>query len=83
MKKNLFPLGMWLLFEAIAVILWLTLDNLFYLLNFSYIGTCLALGIFLYSHKVKYARNAVQWAVGLYMLLYLGLQCTELTLHSQ
>lgn len=77
MKKNLFPLGMWLLFEAIAVILWLTLDNLFYLLNFSYIGTCLALGIFLYSHKVKYARNAVQWAVGLYMLLYLGLLSQE------
>ena len=77
MKKNLFPLGMWLLFEAIAVILWLTLDNLFYLLNFSYIGTCLALGIFLYSHKVKYARNAVQWAIGLYMLLYLGLLSQE------
>ena len=29
------------------------------------------------SHKVKYARNAVQWAVGLYMLLYLGLLSQE------
>ena len=31
-----------LLFEAVAVVLWLVRDNLFYLLNFSYIGCCLA-----------------------------------------
>ena len=35
---------LFLLFEAAAVTLWLTKDNLFYLLNFSYIGACLALG---------------------------------------
>lgn len=29
MKKYAFSAAMWLLFEAIAVILWLTLDNLF------------------------------------------------------
>ena len=29
---------LFLLFEAVAVTLWLTKDNLFYLLNFSYIG---------------------------------------------
>ena len=74
MKKNwLAPLIFWVLFEAVAIILWLSLDNLFYLFNFSYIGTCLAVGIYLYSRKWKYARNAVQWAVGLYMLVYLGL----------
>lgn len=78
MKKDyLLPLGMWLLFEAIAVTLWLTLDNIFYLFNFSYIGTCLAAGILLYSKRWKYARNAVQLAVGLYMLLYLGLVSKE------
>ena len=32
---------LFLLFEAVAVTLWLTKDNLFYLLNFSYIGVCL------------------------------------------
>ncbi len=32
---------LFLLFEAVAVTLWLTKDNLFYLLNFSYIGGCL------------------------------------------
>lgn len=45
MKKYAFPLIMWLLFEAIAITLWLALDNLFYLFNFSYIGLCLAFGI--------------------------------------
>ena len=29
---------LFLLFEAVAVTLWLTKDNFFYLLNFSYIG---------------------------------------------
>ena len=71
------PLALWLLFEAVAVTLWLTLDNLFYLLNFSYIGSCLALGVYFYSRKVKYARNIVQFAVGLYMLVYLGVLSNE------
>lgn len=60
---------LWLLFEAVAVTLWLTLDNSFYLFNFSYIGTCLAVGISLYGAKKRYARRAVQLAVGLYMLV--------------
>ncbi len=76
-KKYLLPALMWFLFEAIAVTLWLVLDNIFYLFNFSYIGTCLALGIFFYSKKFKYARQVVQFAVGLYMLLYLGLLSGE------
>jgi len=71
------PLALWLLFEAVAVALWLAMDNLFYLLNFSYIGSCLALGVYFYSRKVKYARNIVQFAVGLYMLVYLGLLSNE------
>lgn len=76
-KKYKFPLGIWVLFEAIAITLWLMLDNIFYLYNFSYIGTCLAIGIFLYLKKTKYARNIVQFAVGLYMLLYLGVLSNE------
>ncbi|MDE6949509.1 MAG: 4Fe-4S binding protein [Lachnospiraceae bacterium] len=76
-KKHLPPFVMWLTFEAIAVTLWLTLDNIFYLLNFSYIGTAIAVGLFLYGQKKKYARNLVQLAVGLYMLVYLGFLCRE------
>ena len=47
MKKYLFPIIMLAIFETIAITLWLVLDNLFYLFNFSYIGFSIALGIFL------------------------------------
>lgn len=76
-KKYLPPLVMWLVFETIAAILWLTLDNIFYLFNFSYIGVAIAIGLVLYGRKKKYARNVVQFAVDLYMLVYLGFICRE------
>lgn len=60
-------------FETVAVGLWLTKHNLFYLFNFSYIGISLSLGIFLLGRKYPYARRVVQLLVGLYMLVYLGL----------
>ena len=63
---------LFLLFEAVAVTLWLTKGNLFYLLNFSYIGACLGLGTALFTAGKHYARHFVQVAVGSYMLLYLG-----------
>ena len=71
------PIVMLAIFEAIAVTLWLTKDNIFYLLNFSYIGCSIALGIFLYIRNYKYARRIVQLLVGLYMLIYLGLISRE------
>ena len=46
MKKEYVTIfGFWLVFEMIAVVLWQTQHNLFYLFNFSYIGTCLAAGL--------------------------------------
>lgn len=77
MRKYTFPILMWVLFEIIAITLWLTSEKIFYLFNFSYIGTCLALGITLYIKKMKYARNAIQFAIGLYMLIYLGILSNE------
>ena len=68
---------LFLLFEAVAVTLWLTKDNLFYLLNFSYIGACLGLGTALFTAGKRYARHFVQLAVGSYMLLYLGVISQE------
>ena len=65
------------IFETVAVTLWLTKDNLFYLFNFSYIGLSISLGVFLFFRKYKYARRIVQLLVGLYMLIYLGLICSE------
>lgn len=77
LKKNWQLVFLWLIFISVAVILYITTDNLFYLLNFTYIGTAIALGVGLYSHYVKYARNIVQFAVGLYMIVYLGIICRE------
>ena len=66
-----------LLFEVVAVTLWHSKGNAFYLLNFSYIGGCLALGTALFTAGKRYARHFVQLAVGCYMLLYLGIISRE------
>ncbi|MBR3025919.1 MAG: 4Fe-4S binding protein [Oscillospiraceae bacterium] len=72
-KKNLLPIIFLVIFETVAVTLWLTKNNLFYLLNFSYIGISISLGIFLFTRKNKHARRVTQLLVGTYMLIYLGL----------
>lgn len=77
MKKYFLPLGVLGIFMTIAVTLWLTQDNIFYLFNFSYIGISIFFGIFLYIKKYKYARRVAQLLVGLYMLVYLGFICGE------
>ena len=76
-KKYLHPLIILIVFESVAVTLWLTKNNLFYLFNFSYIGLSVSLGIFLFIRRYKHARRIVQLLVGLYMLVYLGLICHE------
>ena len=75
--KWIWPAIIWIIFEAIAVVLWKTKDNLFYLINFSYIGSALALGLLLLNLRIKNARRVVQLLVGLYMLVYLGIICRE------
>ena len=73
MKRNdLSPLFLLGVFETLAVILWLTRDNIFYLFNFSYIGGSVALGLFLLRRRYPHARRVVQLLVGLYMLVGLG-----------
>ena len=69
MKKYLLPILMFSIFEIIAVVLWLALDNLFYFFNFSYIGISISFGIFLFIKEYKYARRVVQLLVGLYILI--------------
>lgn len=46
--------------------------DIFYLFNFSYIGCCLSLGTLLLVKKVRWARKFVLFAVGLYMLVFVG-----------
>ncbi|MBP5208878.1 MAG: 4Fe-4S binding protein [Clostridia bacterium] len=72
MKKYIIPAILFAVFEAVAVILWLTKDNIFYLFNFSYIGISITVGVILFIKKYKYARRIVQLLVGGYMLIYLG-----------
>ncbi len=77
LKKYGLSIGILAIFEAVAVTLWLTKDNLFYLFNFAYIGGSIALGMVLFARNFKHARRVVQLLVGLYMLVYLGLICNE------
>lgn len=76
-KKIIWPVLLWLVFESIAVTLWLTKQNLFYLFNFTYIGTSVAIGIFLVQFRYQHARRVAQLLVGTYMLVYLGLLSHE------
>ena len=45
MKKFKTPIILFAVFEVIALLLWLKTDSFFYLLNFSYIGTCIGAGL--------------------------------------
>ena len=77
MKQYLLPVMMLAIFGTLAAVLWLAMDNLFYLFNFLYIGISIALGIFLFLRNYKHARRITQLLVGLYMLIYLGLASGE------
>ena len=77
MKKNRIPILLLAVFEVVAVALWLGKGELFYLLNFSYIGLSLALGTFLFLQGLPQARRICQLLIGLYMLGFLGVICRE------
>lgn len=77
LKKFMLPVMMWFIFEIIAITLWLTMQNIFYLFNFSYIGISIAIGFLLFQLQYKHARRIAQFLVGAYMLVYLGLMCNE------
>ena len=69
-----------LIFEIIAIGLFLLTDNFFYYLNFTYIGLCITIGLYLYNIETKYskyARNFIQITIGLYLLIYLGILSSE------
>ena len=77
MKKYRTAIILFLVFEVIAVWLWLSTGNLFFLLNFSYIGISLGIGGSLMSAGWKYGRELTQFLIGSYMLVFLGLICQE------
>ena len=57
LRKYIASLLLFLLFETVAITLWKAKGNLFYLLNFSYIGGGLALGTALFTAGKRYARH--------------------------
>jgi len=77
MKKYRKPILFFALFEAIAVVLGLATGSLFFILNFSYIGCSIAIGLALSIAGWKYAREFIQFTVGAYILVFLGLICRE------
>ena len=76
-RKYILPLVMLIIFETVAISLWLSKNNIFYLFNFSYIGISIALGIGLMINKNKNGRRVTQLLVGMYMLIYLGIFSNE------
>ena len=77
LKKYRVVFIVWLLFETVAAALWIGKGSLFYLLNFSYIGSALSIRLVMMINRYKYARRFAQLFIGLYMLIYLGLICRE------
>ncbi len=77
LKKYKSAIIIFLFFEIIAFSLYFWVKDIFFLFNFTYIGTALGLCQVLYINKFKYARNITQFAVGGYLLIYIGLICQE------
>ncbi len=77
MKKYRTAILLFTIFEVVAVGLWLLSGSLFLLLNFSYIGICLGVGAALTAAGKSWARLFVQFMVGAYILVFLGLICHE------
>ena len=75
------PLGLLVAFWALAILLWQSKGNIFYLLNFGYIGSALAVGLGLYAllprQRKPAGRRITQLLVGIYMLGFLGLLLKE------
>lgn len=77
MKKYIRPIMIFLLFLGIGISLSISSGNYFYLFNFTYIGSFVSVGMFLFIKKWKYSRLIVQFGVGLYMLVFLGILFKE------
>lgn len=76
LKNLVFPFVFLGIFWGLAILLWIQSGAIFYLFNFGYIGTSVAIGIFLIQalpakHKA-WGRRISQVLVGSYMLFFLG-----------
>ncbi|MBQ9025074.1 MAG: 4Fe-4S dicluster domain-containing protein [Methanobrevibacter sp.] len=60
-------------FLLIGFIIYFISGNNFYIFNFAYIGTAIAIGVGLLSNGYKYGRNVVMIGIGCYILIFLGI----------
>ena len=76
-KKLTIPVILFIFFWTLAILLWQLNKNIFYLFNFGYIGTAIALGVGAYDllprKKKPSGRRLAQLLVGIYLLGFLGL----------
>lgn len=72
-----FPLIITGFFWAFSVAMWRITGNIFWLINFGYIGTAIGVGMGVYSalprQKKFWGRRLAQFLVGVYMLVYWGI----------
>ena len=67
------PLIIEITFLVIAFLIYFITGNDFYIYNFLYIGTSLAIGVALLSNGYKWGRNLILLAIGCYLLIFVGL----------
>lgn len=81
LKKLFFPVLFLLVFYSVAVWRYSATGKTFYLFNFGYIGTALALGLFLSSvlpkKKLGTVRRITLVLIGVYLLVYVGIHDKE------
>lgn len=81
LKAMVVPGTIFLTFWIVAIVLWQTTGNTFYIFNFGYIGTGVGIGIGLYTFlsrkKKQIGRRFSQLMIGMYLLVYLGLMMKE------
>lgn len=67
------PIIMESVFIVIALSMYFLTSNTFFIFNFLYIGTAIAIGLFLMAIGNKYARNLILLAIGSYLFFYVGI----------
>ena len=67
------PIIMELIFIVISILVYITTSNTFFIFNFLYIGTAIAVGLFMMGKNNRYARNLIMLAVGCYLFVYVGI----------
>lgn len=78
MKENIkIPIIIFSFFILIAISMFYLTSSLFAIFNFLYIGFFAAIGVYLFTSGNKYGRKIVQWGIGLYMLVFVGLFAQE------